>query len=53
LRGVQEPDASLVAEAGIAVFRVAFGQWIADAEERAYGEIVSEALVRLRTLASL
>jgi AcrR family transcriptional regulator len=53
LRGVQEPDASLVAEAGIAVFRVAFGQWIADAEDRAYGEIVSEALVRLRTLTSL
>lgn len=53
LRGVQEPDASLVAEAGIAVFRVAFSQWIAEAEERAYGEIVSEALVRLRTLASL
>jgi AcrR family transcriptional regulator len=53
LRGVQEPDASLAAEAGIAVFRVAFGQWIADAEDRAYGEIVSEALVRLRTLTSL
>jgi AcrR family transcriptional regulator len=53
LRGVQEPDASLVAEAGIAVFRVAFGQWIADADEREYGEIVSEALVRLRTLTSL
>jgi AcrR family transcriptional regulator len=53
LPGVQEPDASLVAEAGIAVFRVAFGQWIADAEDRAYAEIVSEALVRLRTLTSL
>jgi AcrR family transcriptional regulator len=53
LRGVHEPDASLAAEAGIAVFRVAFGQWIADAEDRAYGEIVSEALVRLRTLTSL
>ena len=53
LRGVQEPDASLVAEAGIAVFRVAFGQWIADADEREYGEIVSESLVRLRRLTSL
>lgn len=53
LRGVQEADASLVAEAGIAVFRVAFGQWIADADEREYGEIVSESLVRLRRLTSL
>src|SRR5271167_2704946 len=29
-RGVGEPDASLAAEAGIAVFRVGFEQWIAD-----------------------
>ncbi|OIQ75939.1 hypothetical protein GALL_423840 [mine drainage metagenome] len=34
-RGVDELDASLAAEAGIAVFRVAFGQWVAEAEDAA------------------
>jgi AcrR family transcriptional regulator len=33
-RGVTEPDASLAAEAGIAVFRVAFGLWVAESEQR-------------------
>src|SRR5271167_4476844 len=32
-RGVGEPDASLAAEAGIAVFRVGFEQWIADPDD--------------------
>lgn len=49
-RGVGEPDASLVAEAGIAVFRVAFAQWVSESERRGYGEIVNESLARLRTL---
>ena len=50
-RGVGEPDASLVAEAGIAVFRVAFAQWVAVKERRGYAEIVDTSLTRLRTLA--
>jgi len=49
-RGVGEPDASLAAEAGIAVFRIAFTQWVSESETRAYGEIVDEALTRLKTL---
>lgn len=49
-RGVGDPDASLAAEAGIAVFRIAFAQWVGAAEQRSYGEIVQEALERLRTL---
>jgi len=49
-RGVGEPDASLLAEAGIAVFRVAFGQWVAERERRSYGRIVSDSLARLKTL---
>jgi AcrR family transcriptional regulator len=49
-RGVGEPDASLLAEAGIAVFRVAFAQWVSESERRSYGEIVSESLDRLRRL---
>ena len=49
-RGVGEPDASLAAEAGIAVFRVAFTLWVGESERRGYGEIVNESLARLRTL---
>lgn len=49
-RGVGEPDASLVAEAGIAVFRVAFRQWVGESERRNYVEIVKESLARLRML---
>ena len=51
-RGVAEPDASLAAEAGIAVFRVAFAQWVDASERRGYVEIVGEALARLRSLAA-
>ncbi|MEE7558416.1 TetR family transcriptional regulator, partial [Xanthomonas sp. Kuri4-2] len=51
-RGVAEPDAGLVAEVGIAVFRIAFAQWVDPAERRSYGEIVDGALTRLRTLAA-
>jgi len=49
-RGVGEPDASLAAEAGIAVFRVAFAQWVGESEQRDYGGIVRESLARLRAL---
>ena len=51
-RGVAEPDASLVAETGIAVFRVAFAQWVDASERRGYVEIVDAALARLLTLAA-
>ncbi|WP_322103342.1 TetR family transcriptional regulator [Paraburkholderia sp. J41] len=50
-RGVDGPDASLAAEAGMAVFRVAFMQWVSESEQRGYGEIVDESLARLRALA--
>ena len=51
-RGAGEPDASLAAEAGIAVFRVAFAQWVGESERRGYRGIVRESLARLRTLAA-
>ena len=51
-RGVGEPDASLAAEAGIVVFRVAFAQWVAESERRDYGKIVRESLARLKMLAA-
>ena len=52
-RGVDEPDANLAAEAGIAVFRVAFAHWVSESERRSYGQIVTESLARLKTLTAL
>jgi AcrR family transcriptional regulator len=52
-RGIIEPDASLAGEAGIAVFRVAFGLWVGKSERRSFGEIVTESLARLRSLAAI
>lgn len=49
-RGVGEPDASLMAEAGIAVFRIAFARWVVESERRDFAEIVNESLARLRAL---
>jgi AcrR family transcriptional regulator len=49
-RGVGEPDASLAAEAGIAVFRIAFAQWVGDPGRRCYRDIAEESLGRLRAL---
>jgi AcrR family transcriptional regulator len=51
-RRVEEPDASLLAEAGIAVFRIAFAQWVSATEHRAYVDIVNETLARFRRLTS-
>lgn len=39
-RGIDEPSARLIAEAGIAVFRVAFAQWVSGADERELPEIM-------------
>lgn len=49
-RGVAEPDASLAAEAALAVFRVSFAQWIGESETRGYSEIVQDSFARLRVL---
>jgi hypothetical protein len=51
-RGFGEPDASLLAESGIAVFRVAFAQWVGAAERRRWGDIVGALLTRLKTLST-
>lgn len=51
-RGFDEADASLAAEAGIAVFRVAFAQWIRKTERRSYSVIVDASLARLKMLAT-
>lgn len=47
-RGVADPAASLVAEAGIAVFKVAFDHWLTDPADRSLAEHIREALAELK-----
>ncbi|WP_330336157.1 TetR/AcrR family transcriptional regulator [Streptomyces sp. NBC_00557] len=51
-RGVAEPAASLAAEAGVAVFKVAFERWIAPGEERPMRQLIRESLTELKAVAS-
>jgi AcrR family transcriptional regulator len=51
-RGVAEPTASLAAEAGVAVFKVAFERWIAPGEERPMQQLIRESLTELKAVAS-
>jgi AcrR family transcriptional regulator len=46
-RGVPEPDASLAAEAGIAVFRVGYERWVAGPPDTALAGVMTEAFDRL------
>jgi AcrR family transcriptional regulator len=51
-RGVADFDAQLVAETGVAAFRVAFSRWIADASgDLSLGAHIAEAICALRVLA--
>jgi AcrR family transcriptional regulator len=47
-RGVREPAATLAAETGIAVYRVAFARWIGEAGQPGLPEILEETLAELR-----
>ncbi|HVW80490.1 MAG TPA: TetR family transcriptional regulator [Mycobacteriales bacterium] len=47
-RGVSEPTATLSAEAGVAVFKVAFERWIAPKETRDFRALMRESLGDLR-----
>jgi AcrR family transcriptional regulator len=51
-RGVPEPDASLTAEAGIAVFRIAFERWVDEANELALPDLMRDSLGHLRAVAT-
>lgn len=51
-RGIDDTAAALTAEAGVAVFRVAFAGWIAEGEERSLAEIQRAVLAELRSLVS-
>ena len=50
-RGVPDPQAGLAAEAGIAVFRVAFARWLAEDPERPLTEVMRESFAQLTALA--
>ncbi|MEU9189413.1 TetR family transcriptional regulator [Streptomyces sp. NPDC048484] len=50
-RGVQEPAASLTAEAGIAVFKIGFERWVGENGERALAEFLRESLDELKVVA--
>jgi AcrR family transcriptional regulator len=49
-RGIVDPAASLTAEAGIAVFRIAFERWIADDNRQDFPSLIRESLGQLRVL---
>ena len=49
-RGVPDPAASLTAEAGIAVFRVAFQRWVDARNELGWSELVSDSMAALKVL---
>jgi AcrR family transcriptional regulator len=49
-RGVAEPGATLTAEAGIAVFRVAFERWVTGLDERTLAEIIRASIDDLRAV---
>ena len=51
-RGVGEPAASLTAEAGIAVFKIAFERWVDESNERDFSQLVRESFDELRTVAA-
>jgi AcrR family transcriptional regulator len=46
-RGVTDPGASLAAEAGIAVFKIAFAIWVDDPAERSLSEIIRASMHEL------
>lgn len=49
-RGISEPAATLSADAAVAVFKVAFEQWIAEGNERTYGELITESLTEFKAV---
>jgi AcrR family transcriptional regulator len=51
-RGVPEPDASLTAEAGIAVFRIAFERWVDESNELELSDLMRDLLGHLRAVTS-
>ncbi len=49
-RGVSELAASLAAEAGIAVFRIAFERWISETSQPGLPQLIRESLDELKAV---
>jgi hypothetical protein len=49
-RGVDSPASGLAAEAGIAVFRIAFERWMEDGEQRQLPQLIRVSLDELRAV---
>ena len=49
-RGVIDPAASLAAEAGIVIFKVAFDRWISEGNQRDFPQLIREALEELKAV---
>jgi hypothetical protein len=49
-RGVKDPAASLTAEAGIAVFKIAFERWINQTSQRDLPQVIRESLDELKAV---
>jgi AcrR family transcriptional regulator len=49
-RGVADPAASLAAEAGIAVFKIAFARWISKDSQQDLPQLMRESLGELKTV---
>jgi AcrR family transcriptional regulator len=49
-RGVTEPAASLAAEAGIAVFKIAFGRWVEETNRRRLATILRDSFRELKSV---
>src|ERR1700716_2634414 len=49
-RGVRDPAASLTAEAGIAVFRIAFERWVNETNQQDLTQLIRESLDQLRAV---
>ena len=52
-RGVKDPAASLTAEAGIAVFKIAFGLWIDGDSEQDLPRLIRESLDELKAVTAV
>jgi AcrR family transcriptional regulator len=50
LRGVKEPAASLAAEAGIAVFKIAFEGWTSETNQRDFPDLIRESFDELKAV---
>ncbi len=51
-RGVEEPAASLAAEAGIAVFKIAFERWVQESDGRDLSLLIRESFDELTAVAT-